>query len=88
MTFNDGIRIQRKIARETGLLFLLNSVQRNIRSHDKKKNKKRNTTDYRNIINDKRRRIRKSRIKILKKTINISKRQEQKKRQIILKTKL
>ena len=88
MTFNNEIRVQRKTARKTRFLFILNSIQRKIKSHDKKENKKKNVTSYRDRINIKKRYTRKPRTEILKETINILGRQEQKKRQILIKTKL
>ena len=67
MTPDDGIRIQFEISKRTRLFLLLNCIRRNIRSHDKKEDKKRNTIDRRNKINIKKRRTRKSYIRISKK---------------------
>ena len=46
MTFNIEIRIQCKITERIKLLFLLNSIRENIRSHDKKENEKKSTINY------------------------------------------
>ena len=85
MVFNNEIRVQYEITRRTRFLSISSSIRRNIRSHDKKENEKRDTTDHRNQIDIKKRYSRKLRIKILKRIMNISGRQEQKKEQIILK---
>ena len=74
MTFNNEIRIQHQITKRTRLLFILSNIRKNIKSHDKKENKKRDTTNYRNKIDIKERRLKKSRIRISKKIINISRR--------------
>ena len=76
MTFNDGIYIQYKIIKRIKLLSILSDVRGDIESHDKKENKKKNTISHRNKINIKKERIKKPRTKLLKRTINISKRQE------------
>ena len=46
MTFDNKIRIQRKIIRETRLFLILDGIRRNTKSHDKKETKKKNTTSY------------------------------------------
>ena len=46
MIFNNEICVQRKIIREIKLLFILSNIRRNIKSHDKKENKKKDTKDY------------------------------------------
>ena len=73
---NDEIRVQRKILGGTGLLSLPNCIRENIRNHDKKENEKRDTTSRRNKIDIKKRRTKKSRIRISKKIMNILRRQE------------
>ena len=80
MTFNDGVRIQRKTSERTRLFLLLDCIQENTRDYDKKENEKKNTTSRRDKIDIKKERTRKSRTRILKETMNISRRQEQKKR--------
>ena len=47
MTSDNGIRIQCKIIRRIELLFILSNIRRNIKSHDKKENEKKNTIDHR-----------------------------------------
>ena len=76
MTFNNRVYIQRKITKRTKLFFLLNNVWENIRGHDKKENKKKNTTDHRDKIDNKKRYTKKPRTRILKEVINIFERQE------------
>ena len=76
MTFNTRIRIQYKTTRKIGLLSLSDSIREDTRSHDKKENEKRNTTNHRDTTDDKRRRTREPHIRILKETIDISRRQE------------
>ena len=88
MTPNDEIYIQRETSRETRLFPLPNCIRKNIEDHDKKENKKKNITNRRNKTDIKKRYVRESRIRILKKVMNIPKCQEQKKRQIISKIKL
>ena len=46
MISDNGIYIQREITKEIRFLFILSNIRRNIRSHDKKENKKRDTTDH------------------------------------------
>ena len=74
MVLNTRIRIQYETIKRIELLSLLNSIRKNIRSHDKKENEKRNITNHQNTIDDKKKRTRKPRIRILKETINISRR--------------
>ena len=74
MIFNDEIRVQRKITRKTGFLFILDNIRRNTNSHDKKENKKRNIVSHRNETDIKRGHTRKPRIRISEETMNISKR--------------
>ena len=76
MIFNTGIRIQRKTVKRTRLLSISNSIRENIRSYDKKENKKKSTINYWDTISNKRKRTREPRIKILKEIINISGYQE------------
>ena len=47
MILDNEIYVQRKITERTRLLFILNSIRRNIKSYDKKENEKRNTTSHR-----------------------------------------
>ena len=74
MVLNNEIRVQCKITKRTKLLFLLDNIWKNTRSHDKKGNEKENTTNHRDETSDKKRRTRKPRIRILKEIMNISKR--------------
>ena len=74
MTFNNEIYIQREISKRTRLLLVSNRIRRNIESHDKKENEKRNIETRRDKISNKKRYTRKSYIKIPKETINISRR--------------
>ena len=46
MTLDNKICVQRKIIRETELLFISSDIRRNIRSHDKKINKKKDVTSH------------------------------------------
>ena len=46
MTLDNKIRIQFKTLERTELFFLLNCIRKNIRSHNKKRNKKKNTIDH------------------------------------------
>ena len=79
MTFDNEIRIQYKISERTRFLLLSDRIRENIRSHDKKENEKRNTTNHRNKTDNEKRYTRKPRIRISKEIINIPGRQEQKK---------
>ena len=74
MISNNEIYIQYQITKKIRLFFILSSIRKNIESYDKKENKKKDTTSYRNEINIKKRRSKKPRIKILKEIINISER--------------
>ena len=74
MTLDDRVYVQRKILKKIRLLFILNYIRRNVRSHYKKEDKKRNTITNRNKINNKKRYVKKSRIRISKETINILRR--------------
>ena len=46
MTPNIKIRVQRKITKRIKLLFLLNSIRKDIRDYSKKENKTRNVTNH------------------------------------------
>ena len=46
MILNTGIYIQCKITERIGLLFLPDSIRENTRSHNKKENDKKNTTNH------------------------------------------
>ena len=76
MTFNNEIYIQREITKRIEFLFILNNIRENIESHDKKENKKKDTTSHQNKTDIKKEYIKKSRIRILERIINISKHQE------------
>ena len=74
MTFDNKIYIQHKIIKRIKLLFISSNIREDIESYNKKENKRKNTIDYRDKTNIKKRHSRKSRIKILKKIMNILKR--------------
>ena len=76
MTLDHEICIQFEITERTRLFFILINVRKNIESYNKEKDEKKNTTNYKNKIDIKKKRVRKSRTEISKETINISKRQE------------
>ena len=71
MTFNNGIYIQFEITKRTRFLFVLSSIQRNTKSHDKKENEERNVRKQRDKISYEKRREKEPRIRILKRIMNI-----------------
>ena len=46
MTLDNGICIQRKTTRKTGLFFILSNIRKNVKSYNKKENKKKDITNY------------------------------------------
>ena len=46
MILDDEIYIQRKITKITRFLFTLSSIRRNVKSYNKKENRKKNTISY------------------------------------------
>ena len=73
MTFNNKIRIQRKITRRIEFFLILNNIWENTKSYNKKENKKRNIVSHRNKIDIKREHTRKLYTRILKEIISIFK---------------
>ena len=71
MTLNNEVHVQRKTLKRTRLFFILNRIRKNVKSHYEKRNKKENTTIYRDKTDNKRRHIKKSYIRILRRIINI-----------------
>ena len=76
MTLDNEIYIQLEIIKRIRLFFILNSIRKDVESHYKKEDEKRNIINYRDKTNIKKRCTRKPRIGISKETINISGRQE------------
>ena len=74
MILNNRIRVQYKIIKKTGFLFVLSNIRENIENYNKKENEKENITSHQNQINTKRKHTRKPRIRIPERTINISER--------------
>ena len=85
MTLNNKVCIQYEILKRTRLFLISNCIRRNTRSHRKERDEKEDTTISQNKTSNKKRHVREPRTRILKETINISERQEQKKEQIISK---
>ena len=79
MTLNIEIYIQYEITERIKLFLLLNNIRENIKDYDKKENEKKSIVNHWDTIDKKRERVRKPRIRISKRIMNILERQEQKK---------